>query len=90
MAFVRTKKVKGHIYYYLVESYMENGTVKQRILKYLGKEIPEEYLGEYRKRGDRASYLKTRGSPPGCPSLNPGEAKGERHGHKKTRKILPD
>ena len=89
MAFIRTKKVKNHTYYYLVESYTENGRMKQRILKYLGKEIPEEYLHEYRKRGPRVSSPKTE-IPTRLAPVNPGEAKGERHGCKKTRQVLSD
>ena len=62
MAFIRAKKIRGHTYYYRVQSYVENGKIKQKVLKYLGKEIPEEYLNEYRKRGDRAGLPKTRNS----------------------------
>ena len=36
MAFVRTKKIKGNKYYYLVESRRVGGAVVQRVLKYLG------------------------------------------------------
>ncbi len=36
MAFIRTKKIKGHKYYYLVESKRVGGSVVQRVLKYLG------------------------------------------------------
>jgi len=36
MAFIRKKKVKGKTYYYIVESYKEKGSVKQRVLLYLG------------------------------------------------------
>jgi hypothetical protein len=89
MAFIRAKKIRGHTYYYRVESYVENGRIKQRILKYLGKEIPEEYLHEYRKRGPRASSPKTEIPTRPAPVIS-GEARGERHGRKKTRKILPD
>lgn len=89
MAFIRTKKIKGHSYYYLVESYTEDGRVKQRVLKYFGKEIPEEYLHEYRKRGPRASSPKTE-IPPRLAPVTRGEARGERHGRKKAGKVLPD
>jgi hypothetical protein len=89
MAFIRAKKISGHTYYYRVESYVENGRIKQKILKYLGKEIPEEYLHEYRKRGPRVSSPKTE-IPTRLAPVNPREAKGERHGSKKTRKILSD
>ncbi len=89
MAFIRAKKIRGHIYYYRVQSYVEDGKIKQKVLKYLGKEIPEEYLGEYQKRGPRVSSPKTE-IPTRPAPVNPGEAKGGRHGSKKTRKILPD
>jgi len=59
MAFIRTKKIRGHTYYYRVESYTEEGRIKQRVLKYLGKEIPEKYLAEYQKRGPRKTFPKT-------------------------------
>ncbi|MEM8674282.1 MAG: hypothetical protein AAGF83_10470 [Cyanobacteria bacterium P01_G01_bin.67] len=37
MAYIRTKKVKGKEYRYLVEGYRdEDGKVKQRTIKYLG------------------------------------------------------
>ena len=40
MAFVRTKKIKNKTYYYLVESRREGGKVKQKVIKYLGAEMP--------------------------------------------------
>lgn len=87
MAFIRTKKVKGHTYYYRVESYTKNGRIKQRVLEYLGKEIPERYLHEYGKRGPRVTSPKT--EPPTRPApVNPGEAKGDRYDRKKTQKVL--
>lgn len=36
MAYVRRKRLKGHDYYYLVESFRQEGKVKTRTLKYLG------------------------------------------------------
>ena len=37
MAYIRTKKVKGKLYQYLVEGYRDkDGKVKQRTIKYLG------------------------------------------------------
>jgi len=36
MAYVRRKRLKGHDYYYLVESYRQDGKVKTRTLQYLG------------------------------------------------------
>lgn len=45
MAYVRRKRIQGHDYYYLVESYRLNGKVRSRTLKYLGKTptVPPEY-----------------------------------------------
>ena len=34
--FVRTKKIKGYTYYYLVESNVEDGKIRQKVVKYLG------------------------------------------------------
>ena len=37
MAYLRTKKIKGHNYYYLVEGQRDKeGKVKQKVLKYMG------------------------------------------------------
>lgn len=36
MAYVRRKGLKGHDYFYLVESYRLQGKVRTRTLKYLG------------------------------------------------------
>jgi hypothetical protein len=37
MAYIRTKKIKGRIYYYVVEGNLDkNGKVKQKVLLYLG------------------------------------------------------
>ena len=36
MAYVRSKKVKGQTYYYIVEGKLIRGKVKQKVLKYLG------------------------------------------------------
>ena len=40
MPYVRTKKVKGQTYYYLVEAKREGMKVRQKVLRYLGKERP--------------------------------------------------
>lgn len=37
MAFIRSKKVNGKRYYYLVQNSRVNGKVVQRVLKYLGR-----------------------------------------------------
>lgn len=36
MAYVRSKKIKGKIYYYVVEGKLIKGKVKQKVLLYLG------------------------------------------------------
>jgi hypothetical protein len=37
MAYVRSKKIKGKTYYYIVEGKLDNeGKVKQKVLMYLG------------------------------------------------------
>jgi hypothetical protein len=41
VAFVRSKVTHGYTYYYLVESRREGKKVRQKVLKYLGKEPPE-------------------------------------------------
>jgi hypothetical protein len=40
MAFVRTKRIKNRTYYYLVESRREGKKVRQKVIKYLGAEMP--------------------------------------------------
>lgn len=40
MSFIRTKKIHGREYRYLVEGYRENGKMKQRVLQYLGAVSP--------------------------------------------------
>lgn len=44
MAYVKRKRINGHDYYYLVESYRAGGKVKTRTLKYLGRkpDVPED------------------------------------------------
>ena len=37
MTYIRSKKIKGKIYYYIVEGKLdENGKVKQKVIMYLG------------------------------------------------------
>jgi hypothetical protein len=83
VAFIRTKRVKGQTYYYRVETYVDAGKIKQRVLRYLGKEIPEEYLNEWQKRGSRVES-KTRNTH-SASSVRHGEVRGNRHGREKTR-----
>jgi hypothetical protein len=57
VAYVRRKRLKGHDYYYLVESYRQDGKVKTRTLKYLGTtpNVPSQY--QYRL-GSRRDHLQ--------------------------------
>ena len=36
MVYVRSKKIKGQTYYYIVEGKLFRGKVKQKVIKYLG------------------------------------------------------
>jgi hypothetical protein len=36
MVFLRTKKLKGKNYYYIVEAFRDAGKIKQRVLLYVG------------------------------------------------------
>jgi len=36
MAYIRNKKIKGNMYYYVVEGKLVKGKVKQKVLLYLG------------------------------------------------------
>lgn len=53
MAYIRTKTIKGHRYRYLVESKREGNKVKQKHIKYVGKDgepIPQKKLsGDYKQ-----------------------------------------
>ncbi|HIH21224.1 MAG: hypothetical protein QT12_C0033G0008 [archaeon GW2011_AR21] len=37
MSFVRSKRIKGHTYYYLVSSHRQDGKIVQKFEKYVGK-----------------------------------------------------
>ena len=68
MAFVRTKKVKGQQYAYLVENSWQNGTAKQKVSKYLGKvEKPEKTgqngLKEFLKLENTEEHIKNNDFP---------------------------
>ena len=43
--FERIKKINGHEYRYLVKSVRVDGKIKQKVIKYLGKVIPDEPQG---------------------------------------------
>jgi hypothetical protein len=44
MAFIRKIKKKGSVYLAEVESYRKDGKVKQRVLRYIGKEVDGEII----------------------------------------------
>ena len=50
MVYIRSKKIKGQTYYYVVEGNLVKGKVKQKVLKYLGnvKHVLEVFT-EYEK-----------------------------------------
>jgi hypothetical protein len=50
MAFVRSKKIKGNLYYYLVESKRVNGRVMQKVLRYFGSQQPPAKVFARKKR----------------------------------------
>jgi len=51
MAYIRSKKVKGYTYYYIVEGNLIRGKVKQKVVKYLGNiDHILEVFTEYEKR----------------------------------------
>lgn len=56
MAYIRHVKVKGHIYYRVVESYRDNcGHVKQRVIQHIGKR-PAGFQQETMEKRDK--FLK--------------------------------
>jgi len=53
MAFIRSKKIRGQAYYYIVENQLVDGRVKQKVLMYLGK--ADSLLEKLKKRGGRGA-----------------------------------
>ena len=45
--FIRKKKVRGRLYYYIVENKLVDGKVKQNVLMYLGN--TENILKQFKK-----------------------------------------
>ncbi len=39
--FIRKKRVKGMEYYYLVKSIRDGNVVRQKVVKYLGSDLPD-------------------------------------------------
>jgi len=55
MTYVRSKNIKGRIYYYLVKSVRDGDKVRQINLAYLGAEKPtEEEIRKIKKRYKRS------------------------------------
>ena len=50
MAFVRIKRKGDRIYYYLVESKRDGKKVRQKVIKYLGTELPTKEQIETMRR----------------------------------------
>ncbi len=50
MAFVRSKRKGNRTYYYLVESRREGNKVRQKVIKYLGAEMPTKEQIEILRR----------------------------------------
>lgn len=51
MAYIRSKKVKGNTYYYIVEGKLIGGKVKQKVIRYLGNiNHVLEVFTEYEKK----------------------------------------
>jgi hypothetical protein len=51
MAFVRAKQKGNRTYYYLVESKREGKKVSQKVIRYLGTELPTKEQIETMKKG---------------------------------------
>jgi hypothetical protein len=64
VAYLRTKKIKGNIYYYLVQSVREGKKVRQIVLAYLGAERPN---------GEEVRKLKKKHEKTTRPNLLPAE-----------------
>jgi len=66
VAYVRRKRLKGHDYYYLVESYRRDGKVRTRTLKYLGRtaQVPAQFQHLLASRCGRRQGWLWNDSPP--------------------------
>ncbi len=53
MAFVRAKRQGNRTYYYLVENHRDGKKVRQKVIKYLGTEMPGREQIEDMQRGKR-------------------------------------
>jgi hypothetical protein len=50
MAFIRGKQQGGKTYYYLVENHRDGKKVRQKVIKYLGAEMPTKEQIENMRR----------------------------------------
>ena len=57
MAFIRSKRKGNRIYYYFVESKREGSKVRQRVIKYLGTEMPTKEQVEAMTGGSNESSI---------------------------------
>jgi len=56
VAYLRTKKIKGNTYYYLVKSMREGKRVRQVVLAYLGPEKPDgEIVRKLKKKHEKTT-----------------------------------
>ncbi len=58
MAFIRKIKKKNAVYLAEVESYRENGKVKQKVLRYIGKEVNGEVVRKVATSGIEVETVK--------------------------------
>jgi hypothetical protein len=59
IVFVRAKRKNGRIYYYLVESRREGSKVRQKVIKYLGIEMPtKDEIETLRRNYDKSRTLR--------------------------------
>lgn len=62
MSFIRVKTVNGVNYYSLVKSVREGKKVRQKLVRYFGKELPDAYKNDkpQKMRATSLSELKTK------------------------------
>jgi hypothetical protein len=71
MAFIRTKRVKGILYGYRVESYRQGGKVRQRVLSYLGRvaDAPKAKKQKKKEKTAKPHRAKEKAVPAGKAKL---------------------
>jgi hypothetical protein len=58
MSFIRVRTVNGVNYYSLVESVREGNKVRQKLVRYFGKELPEAYIIDRMKKKKKLEKMK--------------------------------